>query len=156
MAHHSTPHPTWRHGAPLRSPEHSPERNPGRLDSSCGDSKLDLTRPQHDGPLLLSSRRGTRTRGHPREEQENNQANSMDCNDATGTLCACRTYAGMFYLPLVLSCSRRGPAHAPVRAVRLRGAPAEQHGARLAGARNKHGEVLYRRRARGLAVCNVM
>ncbi len=42
---HRPPRPSWRHGAPLRSPECSR----GRLEASCGASKPARTRPQHDG-----------------------------------------------------------------------------------------------------------
>ena len=42
---HDPPQPTWRHCAPLRSPE----RSSGRLDASCGASKPALGHRQHDG-----------------------------------------------------------------------------------------------------------
>ena len=39
---------------PCAARKRCPERNPGRLEASCGAGKPALTRPQHDGPRPFS------------------------------------------------------------------------------------------------------
>jgi hypothetical protein len=102
----SPPRPSWRRGAPLRTPE----RSPGKLGASCGASKPSPTRLQSGDVFALSTRSGAGGRGLRADEDFADDACSCGKSSEESSpemLWEERRGEGQLSMPLLVSCAKK-------------------------------------------------